>query len=148
MMLCLSYFFFIFLFFWHGLWIHNEQGHSRQCPSLRFINHYIIWFCPFTCVPTLWIYFIVFSTPDKRSWILICGQHNMFSDGSKLRYLLKLYKVFMACSYFWRCHISSRCRLEKAPSFSQTTLVQSSKPLGATLIPAHLCLFSDPRWQK
>lgn len=85
------------------------------------------------CVPTLWIYFILFfSTPDKRCWI--CGQHSVcFQTAVNVRYLLKLYKVLMAFSWFWRCHILSRCRLEKPPPHpppsSQSTLIQSSNLL-------------------
>lgn len=80
------------------------------------------------------------ETLDSHLW----PTHSMFSDCSKWRYLLKLYKGFHGIlRVFWRCHILTRCRLEKAPSFSQKHSCPILKPLGATLTPAHLCLFSQ-----
>lgn len=61
-----------------GLWIHNDQGHSRQCPSLRCIKHYLVFFflSNFSLnVRTDFVDFSLysFSTPDKRSRILVCA---------------------------------------------------------------------------
>lgn len=124
-------------------------------------KHYLFLF--YVCEPTLSVLLSSLSTSDKRNWIFTCGRHRIcFPDCSKSRYLQKLYKVafffFFSLCVFWRCHILNRCRLKKPAPHSPTpssffiSLSALScpvlKPLGTTLTPAHLCLFSDSRWQK
>lgn len=83
--------------FLHWLWIHNEQGHSRQCPSLRCIKHYMIFFSPFTYVYRLYGFISCFSRHQTREAGL---SHSMFSDCSKWRYI-----CWSFIRFSWHCHV-------------------------------------------
>lgn len=104
------------------------------------------------CVPTLWVYFIFIFHNTRREKLdsNLWPRCYMFSDCSKWRYLLKLYMLlfFLAFSWFGRCHIWRRCRLEKAPSFSQSTHVRSSSLLVQLWPQLTSAFFLNSRWQK
>lgn len=139
------FFFFIKCFcltwdFLHGLWIPNEQGHSRQCPSLRcFKALHDYYFFLQMCVPTLWIYFICFFLDTRQEKLDSVDWHSKcvltaVNEGIYWSFI----KLVLEMPYFW-----AGVDWRRPPPF-----FHPSKPLGATLTPAHLCLFSDSRWQK
>lgn len=105
---------------------------------------------PFKCVYRLcgFISFYFHNTRREKLDSNLWPRYYMFSDCSKWRYLLKLYMVFMALPWFGRCRIWRRCRLEKAPSFSQSTHVQSSNLLVQLWPQLTSAFFLNSRWQK
>lgn len=102
------------------------------------------------CVPSLWVYFILFfTTPDERSWILICGQDIICVLTAANEGIYWSFIWFLsALPWFGRCRIWRRCRLEKAPSFSQSTHVQSSNLLVQLWPQLTSAFFLNSRWQK
>lgn len=97
--------------FLHWLWIHNEQGHSRQCPSLRCIKHYMIFFSPFTYVYRLYGFISCFSRHQTREAGL---SHSMFSDCSKWRYI-----CWSFIRFSWHCHVFFFFFFLEMPYFEQ-----------------------------
>lgn len=95
--------------FLHGLWIHNEQGHSRQCPSLRCLKHYMTFFFSSfqMCVLTLSIYFILcfffFLFPQHQTREAgFCGQRSKcvltaVNEGIYWSFI----KLVVEMPYFW-----------------------------------------------
>lgn len=102
------------------------------------------------CVPTLWVCFtLFFSTSDERSWIPIRGQHS--------RHFLTVVNEGIYWSFIrfsWHFHGLGDAMFWAGVGWRRPLLSLSKhscpilKPLGATLTPAHLCLFSNSRWQK
>lgn len=128
-------------------------------------KHYFL-FLFYVCVPTLWICSALFSFNVRQAKLdfHLWPTQNMFSrlvNQDTYRSFIRWHFSFSFLCVFWRCHILNRCRLKKPAPHSTYPSTPSSffislnalscpvlKPLGATLTPAHLCLFSDSRWQK
>lgn len=141
-----------------------NKGHSRQCPSLKCVKS-ITCFC-FTCVNRLYLFcsLLFQRQTSETGFSPVADTEYVFPtvvNQDTYRSFIRWHFSFSFLCVFWRCHILNRCRLKKPapplpyPSTPSSFFISLSarscpvlKPLGTTLTPAHLCLFSDSRWQK